>query len=1174
MKRGFIVFFVALFAAISFVGVNVSSNEKETETRASQKYAQNYHAAAKIDARSYRSNSGLHKIVIAADDATAIERAKEVGALEISDYGSYKLFALNQKALEVYESTETKISNSENGVVPGTFPALESHEQSADDSKKALQIRDDFNVLLLRSGIIDTSGEADFLGVGQAIATPSSTDSTGIFLPAAPMQKAKFTGQRLRLIQFAGPVKRAWLDELQASGIEPIAYVPNNGYLVRQDANASAKLDAKIRAAQNQNEAFIQWTGDYKDEEKIHPALLAAMETGGEVTVAVQIAANRDKSDAKDLRQVKQFASGLIGDAYKVLNFTNIKIRVDATRLAEISALPNVVNVEVWNAPQLFDERASQIVAGELLSDGKGPKAPGYMAWLQAHGFASRFGFLIDVTDTGIDRGSTQAANLHPDFKDAAGQSRVVYARDYTSELDPSDTQGHGTINLSIAGGYNVATDTRDAAGYNNGLGVAPFVGLGSSKIFQSGGRFDLNEPYTNLISAAYRDGARISSNSWGDTINSYTIEAQEYDSRVRDAVPTQAGNQEMVICFATGNSGVRRVGSPSSAKNVISVGASEGVRKGGSDGCLVKDEDADNVQDIAFFSSGGPLDDGRVKPDLVAPGTHIVGAASQHPDFDAGGVCGGETEPYFPAGQTLYTWSSGTSHSTPIVAGASALVRQFFLNRSEEPSAALVKALLVNTTSFMTGERAAGDLPQQRQGWGLLNLNRAFDSTAKIFINQTQTFTDSGQETVFSGEVKDASQPFRVTLAWTDAPGFSAFAPWTNDLDLEVVINGQVYRGNNFQGQQSKSGGEADTKNNVESVWLPAGTVGSFAVRVRATNIAGDGVPGNADSTDQDFALVVYNGERKDVGVATLSGATIAGGTDAFADPGETVSLKLNLKDVAPTALNGGRGTLSTTTQGISITTATADFANIASGATGENPTPFVFSIDRSVACGAVLQFTLELNVQGINSKIPFSISVGNSTPAEIFSDDIEAGDAKWTHASALKKKKKKIPVDPWELTSRRFRSGGKAWFGANPDVAADAHLDTLPITLPADVKNLRLVFYHTFEFESGGFDGGVLEISAGGDFEDLGAKILQGGYTGKIFKTTTNPLAEKDAWVEGRLGAFKPVIVDLSSYAGKTVTIRFRIGSDANVKAPGWYIDDVSLRGERISCVPVGLQ
>jgi hypothetical protein len=1172
MKRGLLFLFIALFAAVSLTGVNALSSANEDTPRATKKYAQNFHTAAGVNSRAYRSPGGLHKITIAADDTTAIEDAKRMGAVEISDYGSFKLFALQQPALDDFEASREPQSLDEEGVGSIRLPAANEDRATVSNRPDSAQIRDDFNVLLLRSGVIDTSDEADVA----AIAKEPETKSTNRLSASAAGQNETARGSRLRLIQFAGPVKRAWLDELQRTGLELISYVPNNAYLVRQDANSSSRLDDSIHAARNVGEAFIQWQGDFKPEHKIHPALLTAMREGGEVTVAVQFAGSIDKSEAQDLLAVQKLASSTLGDSYRVLNYTNLKIRVAAGRIAEIAALPNVVNIETWSPPRLFDERASQIVAGQLLGDGKEPSAPGYMAWLQSHGFSSPFGFAIDITDTGIDRGSILAASLHPDFKDAGGQSRIVYARDYTSELDPSDVQGHGTINLSIAGGYNLSTETRDTTGYNSGLGIAPFAKLGSSKIFQSSGRFGLNEPFTNLISAAYRDGARISSNSWGDSGNSYTIDAQEYDTRVRDAVPSQAGNQEMLICFAAGNGGSQRVGAPSSAKNVLSVGASENVRKGGADGCGLRDEDADNVQDIAIFSARGPLDDGRIKPDIVAPGTHISGAASQNPDFDSTGVCGSgnEADQYFPAGQTLYTWSSGTSHSTPIVAGAAALVRQFLLNRGEEPNAALIKALLVNTTSYITGARAGGDLPQAGQGWGLVNLGRLFASTPIVLVNQSQTFSESGQEYVFTGEVKDASQPFRVTLGWTDAPGFSAFAPWVNDLDLEVVINGQVYRGNNFQGDQSKSGGVTDTKNNVESVWLPTGTVGAFAVRVRATNIAGDGLPGNNDVTDQDFALVVHNGERRELGVATLEGATVAGGADAFADPGETVSLRLRLKDLAPTALNGASGVLTTSTPGVAVTTASSGFANIAPGGSGENLTPFIFMIPQSVVCGSVLQFTLELNTQGVVSKIPFSLSVGNAQPLELFSDDVEAGETKWTHASAIKKKKKKVPIDPWVVTSRRFHSGGKSWFAANPGQSTDAHLDSMPIALPADAKNLRLIFYHTFEFEGGGFDGSVLEISTGGDFEDLGSKILVGGYTGKIFKQSSNTLSERDGWINGRLGAFQQVIVDLSSFAGKTVTIRFRIATDDFVKALGWYIDDVILKGDRISCAPVGVQ
>jgi hypothetical protein len=150
---------------------------------------------------------------------------------------------------------------------------------------------------------------------------------------------------------------------------------------------------------------------------------------------------------------------------------------------------------------------------------------------------------------------------------------------------------------------------------------------------------------------------------------------------------------------------------------------------------------------------------------------------------------------------------------------------------------------------------------------------------------------------------------------------------------------------------------------------------------------------------------------------------------------------------------------------------------------------------------------------------------------------------------------------------------TGARAWF--TPDVGTkviDAHLDTLPIALPTDSRNLQLVFFHTFEFERGTWDGGVIEISTGGEFEDLGPKILGGGYNGAIRDFTTNPLKGRSAWVEGRLGTFQPVVVDLSSFAGKVVTIRFRVGTDQDGKGLGWYIDDLNLRGERVSCAPTG--
>jgi len=1177
MRLVFWFFAIALFVSIS--AVNASRGSSGVRRRVSIKSA-SVHERSSINASSYRSPGRLHKAVVSSDDPDALAHAKAAGAIEIADYGSFKLLAMNESALENAEEKEGELRSR----------GVEGQRSGGDDlsiasaplhlgSSASLVVRDDLNVLLLRSGAIDTTVDntaGAFVGMGR----PAASFGLQAVASSGAESSESSGGAQLRLIQFVGPVKRAWLEQLEASGLEAIAYVPNNGYLARGDSNARTRLMSRNQNAEARGEGFVQWEGAFLDEHKIHPALGEAMASGtGELTVAVQLALGKGERNTRDnaeVKQVRKLASRVLVDAYGVLNFTNLRMKIDAGRIADLAALPSVVNVEPWAPPRLWDERSSQIVAGELTADRTAPRGPGYAAWLAARGFSSTFNFAIDISDTGFDRGAITPDKVHPDFLDSNRQSRVLYVRDYTSELDPGDIQGHGTLNMSIAAGASTSADqgSRDPSGFNYGLGVAPFALMGSSKIFQSNGAFDLIDPYSRLVSDAYRDGARVMSNSWGEASNTYSIDSQEYDLRVRDAVPDQPGNQETTICFAGGNTGsIKRISAPGTAKNVISVAAGENSRKDGTDGCNVKDADADSAMDIASFSSGGPIDDGRIKPDITAPGTHIQGAASQHPLFDGTGVCGPDSDAlYFPTGQTLYTWSSGTSHATPQVAGGAALVRQFLIGKGEPPTAALVKALLLNTTTYMTGERAGGNLPQARQGWGLLNLNRAFDNTPKILVNQTNTFTDSGQEFVITGEVKDSTQPFRVTLAWTDAPGFSGAAPWVNDLDLEVIINGQVYSGNNFVGQDSQPGGDADTRNNVEGVWLPAGTAGAFVVRVRAANIAGDGVPANGDSTDQDFALVVYNGEKKDVPVATVASVTIAGGSDGFADPGETVSMRLSVGNLSPIALTTGRGTLTTTSTGVTVTAGAVDFPNIAPGQTAEGMTPFTFTLAGSVACGSLINFVLELASQGSVSRVPFTVRVGKTESAEFFTDAIESGESKWTHASGIRKKKNRL--DTWVISSKRKHSGASAWF--TPDLGTkviDAHLDTVPIQLPADGRNLQLVFFHTFEFERGTFDGGVIEISSGGDFEDLGSKILKGRYTGTVYEFTSNPLIGRPAWVEGRLGTFQQVVVDLSSFAGKTVTIRFRIGTDQDGKGLGWYIDDVSLRGDRVSCTPAGL-
>ncbi|WP_225413269.1 S8 family serine peptidase [Stigmatella hybrida] len=777
-----------------------------------------------------QASAPLHKVQLSAEQAARWKQRGTPYRL-IGDYGSFQFVQVEEAVL-------------------ATLPASET-----------VELKDESNQLLLNAGVIDTASAH-----GQSLRS----------------MKSRAAGKRLHLVQFAGPILPEWYQALEATGVQVITYLPHNAYLVYGSADAMDRLEAHVREAR-----AIQWDGGYLDDYKLHPSALK----GATPTYTVQLVRD-ERENATTLELIRQLQSHE-GRIREVPGYINVTASLSLPQLYGIASRPDVVSIQPYFTPRKVDERQNMILAGQIT--GNGPSGPGYLAWLASKGFTqaqfTASGFGVDVSDSGLDNG-TQVPNHFGLYTagDINAAGRVVYNRLEGSANSGSTIQGcdgHGTLNAHIVAGYASLSGApfTDETGFTHGLGVAPFVKVGSSVVFDPANF--TNPDYEDLQSRAYRDGMRISSNSWGAEDNSYDADAQAYDALVRDAQPTGSavptpGNQEMVILFAAGNSGsgANTVGTPATAKNVITVGASENVRAfGAPDLCDTPDSEANSLNDIASFSSRGPTSDGRKKPDLVAPGTHVAGGVAQaagqraNPPavatgkalscFNAGGVCGGPGNDYYPVGQQWYTASSGTSHSTPAVAGGAALVRQYFINQGlPPPSAAMTKAYLMNSARYLTGTGANDNLFSNNQGMGLMDLGAAFDGTARVLSDQepAQLFTASGQSRSFVGAVQDTSKPFRVTLAWTDAPGSTTGSAWKNNLDLSVTVGGVTYKGNVFTKGASVTGGTADERNNVESVFLPAGTSGSYTATVTATNINSDGVPGNGSALDQDFALIVYN--------------------------------------------------------------------------------------------------------------------------------------------------------------------------------------------------------------------------------------------------------------------------------------------------------------------------
>ena len=714
-----------------------------------------------------------------------------------------------------------------------------------------------------------------------------------------------FAGKRLHLVQFIGPIKPEWRAALEKTGARIVSYIPENGYLIYGDAVALGRM--QTWAGTND---FVQWEGSYTDDFKIHPdARLTDVNGKPQMpltdTFAIQMVDDAEANTAT-LTRIGQWQLAAVENEYSLLGYRNVIVRLPPEHLADIAARPEVISIQPYFEPQKLDERQDQIIVGNL--SGNLPGGPGYLAWLASKGFTqaqfANSGFVVDLSDSGIDNGTTAPGHfgLYPSG-DTSQTSRVAYNRlegraNRGSTLQGCD--GHGTLNSHIVAGYdNFATGFphTDAAGYFYGLGVCPFVTVGSSVVFDPNNFTSPN--YSTLQTDAYNGGARISNNSWGANVGgSYNSDAQTYDALVRD-VGAAGQNRQMVIVFAAGNAGpgARTIDSPGTAKNVITVGAAENVRSlsaanGGTDsagdsGCSTDtDTNASSANDIARFSSRGPCRDGRKKPDLVAPGTHITGGVAQNSPppspsglgsaiscFTAGGVCGlpgggktGSADDFFPLGQQFYTVSTGTSHSTPAVSGACALLRQFFINESNPPpSPAMTKAYLMNSARYMTGAFASDTLWSPAQGMGELNLGTAFDGAWRILRDQlaVEKFTAAGQTRSYPGTVPDPTKPFCVTLAWTDAPGStSASKELVNDLNLTVAVGTNLFNGNVFSRAFSTTGGATDSTNNVESVFLPAGAATNFTVTVTAANIAQDAITNGGVLPEQDYALVIYNAQ------------------------------------------------------------------------------------------------------------------------------------------------------------------------------------------------------------------------------------------------------------------------------------------------------------------------
>jgi serine protease AprX len=478
------------------------------------------------------------------------------------------------------------------------------------------------------------------------------------------------------------------------------------------------------------------------------------------------------------------------------------------------------------------------------------------------------------VCDTGLDTGNP--ATVHGDF---AGRIEAIRSFPITPDFaafinnpgaddGPSDRDsGHGT---HVAG--SVLGDGTNSVGLPGLAGKIRGLSYKARLVFQAieqeldwkkpadeneFGRFllaGIPADLTVLLQDAYARGARIHSNSWnGGDPGAYDAQCEQLDRFVWT-------HKDMCVLVCAGNDGtdadgdgtinLTSVTSPSTAKNCITVGASENRRtnfNGETYGEWWPDDYpaapfqnapmADNPGQIVAFSSRGPTLDGRFKPDVLAPGTFVLSTRSSRIALNNTAWAA------FPASR-WYFHMGGTSMSTPLAAGAIGLLREHVRKKNVAggPTAALLKALLIASTKRLATPGPAR-LVDSHQGYGLINLQSILKPTQnrKLKMENVGEGLETGESWDRTIRVSGGA-PLRVVLAYTDFPG----AALVNNLNLMVTAPD----GTRFVGNQARAGSVTlDSSNNVEMVHVPTARSGEWLVEVVGSNIP---------QGPQAFALVI----------------------------------------------------------------------------------------------------------------------------------------------------------------------------------------------------------------------------------------------------------------------------------------------------------------------------
>ncbi|MBI5227567.1 S8 family serine peptidase [Candidatus Micrarchaeota archaeon] len=606
------------------------------------------------------------------------------------------------------------------------------------------------------------------------------------------------------ILQYSSGKGEIVANALTKFGAQIIGFVPDDALLIY-----AKKTKSELESIEG-----VRYVDIYQPAYKLDPKLYERFTKGNpsdpneKIAIEVRVFGNIEKVEI-EIEALGGKVSRLYekGDPHYG---SGLNVTISGTKIVEIAKMDEVADIKIF-VPETLRMDTAPAITGVRSA----PNGPPFMGLTGS-------GEIIGIRDTGLDSGNESTLKI--DIK-----GRVI-------NVSPNyqDANGHGTHVVGIAAGNG------SLSGALGIRGAAPKATI----VFRPA---NAGGSVSQILSSEYRLGARVFSNSWGwdDGLN--------YDQNEVDADNFTYLNPDSLVLFASTNRGpVIGLGTPDVAKNILTVGASENRNPPGypAPGCGNR---CDNINDWSGFTGIGPSSDGRIKPDVLAPGTAIDSLQSS---LAPAGWCN-PPDSGQDARNPNYVFCTGASMATPHVAGIAALIRQYLglVKATPNPSGALIKAFIINGAIDMDDSRNTGPIPGNREGWGRVNITNSLapqNNTNLVNFADANKFTANGQEYKINNIRFSSSKPITITLAYYDPPGAIGASAIINDLDLELVSpSGKIFRAGapSFLNGQSRPNGPKDSINNVEKLIIKKPEDGFYNLTIRAATIA--------PTTSAQFAVV-----------------------------------------------------------------------------------------------------------------------------------------------------------------------------------------------------------------------------------------------------------------------------------------------------------------------------